>query len=74
MTALMWAALGGHAAVVALLADKGANLDLQDEVSKSNKHEIFLFICFSFMIISVGWKDCFGLSTGRWRYRVCVDP
>ena len=37
MTALMLAAWNGHAAVVALLADRGANLDLQDQVSKPNK-------------------------------------
>ncbi len=32
-TALMWAAVWGHAAVVDLLVDKGANLNLQDKVS-----------------------------------------
>ena len=36
MTALMWAARIGHAAVVDLLVDRGTNLNLQDYVSKQN--------------------------------------
>ena len=33
MTALLYAALGGHVSIVALLLDKGANIDKANKVS-----------------------------------------
>ena len=36
-TALMWAAHFGHAMVVSLLVDKGANIDVSSKVESSSK-------------------------------------
>ena len=44
----MWASGNGHLKVVQMLVEKGADLNLQDEVSLLNLH---ILICFSKKII-----------------------
>ena len=39
--ALMWAAYNGHTEICNILITKGANLDIQDIVSKYNSYKLY---------------------------------